>query len=472
MPAEITVVCPQCGNKMRSSAEHVGRQGRCPSCRSLVLIQSEGGDDSLLSLHPDESRLVEIRQRTDTDVPAFTAGLIGLAISVAFYLVVFFPFRKYAIGELFVDRGVIPYVATLMTCWGLAILFLKYRAVKIQLSYADQELELIPLEIGLQITATNVSQFLDHLGAMPVLQRNSILGRRIQGALEHFKARNNVPEVQQYLGTQAEIDASQVDAGYTLLRAFIWAIPILGFIGTVMGIGSAVTGLNATLGNEAGGDGLMSSMQLVTAGLATAFDTTLLALSMAIVLLFPTESLRTTEYRMLDQIASFANESLLRRLSDDYQKPGPDELPEIVRDSLDSAFREHQRWLAQWQSQVSRLGQSIGGDFEQSVRNIQRELADAEAERLRKMHELSQSLSSILEKVGETSDNNISTHERLSQHLQKFGELADELEGRLSPIFDNLRSAQQTDQSWIKAQLGDTIIGPNSNLDNEDSNRT
>ena len=67
-------------------------------------------------------------------------------------------------------------------------------------------------------------------------QRESILGRHIQGALGRTRSRNSVPEVQEYLATQAEIDASSVDAGYTLLRAFIWAVPILGFIGTVMGI--------------------------------------------------------------------------------------------------------------------------------------------------------------------------------------------------------------------------------------------
>ncbi len=469
MPTEITVVCPQCGNKMRSSSEHVGRRGRCPSCRALVEIQPVGGAESMASLHPEQSRLEEIRQRTDTDVPALTAGLIGLALTLSLYLLLFFPLRRHALGEMFIDRGIIPYVATLLACWGAGILLLKYRAVKTQLNYAEQELELLPLEIGLQITATNVSQFLDHLGSMPFLQRNNILGRRIQGALEHFKSRNSVPEVQQYLATQAEIDASQVDAGYTLLRAFIWAIPILGFIGTVMGIGTAVAGLDATLGTDGNGDDLMSAMQIVTAGLSTAFDTTLLALSMAVLLLFPTESLRKTEYRMLDQIASFANESLLRRLSDDYQKPGPDELPEIVRDSLDGAFREHQRWLAQWQSQVSRLGQSIGGDFEQAARNVQRELADGEAERLRKISEISQLLSSIFEQIGAASASHLETEAHVRQQLQRFADAARELEKRVPQQAGRLDGNDPSDQMSRKAQLEETVIDPTTEDDNDPS---
>jgi len=400
MPAEITVVCPQCGNRMRSSSEHVGRQGRCPSCRSLIEIQPAGGTASLPSLHPEESRLMEIRQRTDTDVSALPSGLIGLLLTLVLYLLIFYPLREVAIGALFVRRGIIPYLATLLTCWGLAMLVLKYRAVKTQLSYAEQELQLIPLEIGLQITATNVSQFLEHLARMPSPQRNSILGRRIQA------------------------------------------------------------GLNATLGTDAGGEGLMSSMQLVTAGLSTAFDTTLLALSMAIVLLFPTESLRKTEYRMLDQIASFANEALLRRLSDDYQRPGPDELPESVRDTLDSAFREHQRWLSQWQTQVANLGQSVGGDFERAVRNIHRELADGEADRLRKMHDLSRILTRMFEQASDDATAHQETQARLSSLVEQFTLAADELRQHLPKSSDQPSAMQRADNGSMPDPFRDTVIGP------------
>ena len=42
---------------------------------------------------------------------------------------------------------------------------------------------------------------MQHLDGLPPPQRLSILGRRIYGALDHFRSRNSVPEVQQYLAT-------------------------------------------------------------------------------------------------------------------------------------------------------------------------------------------------------------------------------------------------------------------------------
>jgi hypothetical protein len=257
-------------------------------------------------------------------------------------------------------------------------------------------LELIPLDIGLEITPTNVDQFLGHLAACPPAQRSSILGRRISGALEHFKSRKSVPEVQEYLATQAEIDASGVDSGYTLLRAFIWAVPILGFIGTVIGISSAVSGLSTTL--NAGGE-IIDGLNLVTRGLSTAFDTTLVALAMAILLLFPTETLRKIEYRMLDRIEAFANESLLRRMDDEKRGVDPEHLPEAVKSTLEPAFREHQLWLVQWQAQVAELGQVIGADFERVVMRVQSQISERESTHSQGVNESTRLLAEIFDKL-------------------------------------------------------------------------
>src|SRR5207248_10839997 len=151
---------------------------------------------------------------------------------------------------------------TLVTCWGLAILALKYVAVQRELRYTERELELIPLEIGMQITSANVDKFLENLGELPAQEQDSFLARRIRGALEHFKHRNNVSEVQSFLATQADIEASAVDSGYTLMRVFIWVCPILGFIGTVFGISDAVTDLAKSL-PKTGGPGADLSKNLL-----------------------------------------------------------------------------------------------------------------------------------------------------------------------------------------------------------------
>lgn len=431
MATYITVVCPQCSNQMKASSDYVGKRGRCPSCKALVEITATQDGGSIATAYPakETALAAALEARAGSTEPAaWLSGLIGLTAALFLY-VCFFAVKDTAVGQLFVARGFIPYIIVLVTCWGLAMLVLKFLAVKRQKSYADLELDLIPLEIGMQITPDNVDQFLNHIAKLPAATRGSILGRRIQQALDHFKARHNVPEVQNYLATQAEIDSSSVDSGYTLLRVFIWAVPILGFIGTVIGISGAVSGLSTTLG--AGGS-IMQGLGGVTSGLATAFDTTLIALVMAILLLFPTESLKKIEYGMLDRIEAFTNESLLRRLSDTGGGPNTEDLPDVVKYALESAFREHQRWLAQWQAQVGELGQVIGRDFEAAAGRIQSSLQHNDAEQVTKIHEATHMLGQLFNQMAEMTASWHRSEQQMAARFERIFEHAKGLEDMVS----------------------------------------
>ena len=220
MATTITVVCPQCDNRMRASSDYIGRKGRCPSCKALVDIRVPHGDSSLATTYAVPGTRQDHTRHNPTEVANWKACLGGVVATLILYAGLM-PFHATYVGQLFIHRGTIPYLVVLITCWGISLLVLKFFAVKRQQGFAELELELIPLEIGLQITPTNVDQFLAHLGKASPAQRFSILGKRIHGALDHFRSRHSVPEVQDYLAAQAELDASSVDAGYTLLRSFI-----------------------------------------------------------------------------------------------------------------------------------------------------------------------------------------------------------------------------------------------------------
>ena len=468
MPTEITVVCPNCRNRMRASSNYIGRKGRCPACRTLVEITVSGADQSLATLHPTHATRRGRAARADsTAAPGWLSGIIGASVAALLYLAVFYPLRDTYLAKLFLARGPMPYFITLCTCWGLAGLALKYFAIQKQQSYAELELDFIPLVIGVQITPSNVNQFLEHLQGLPDAPRRSILGRRIQGALEHFKSRLSVPEVQQYLATQAEIDASGVDSGYTLLRAFIWAIPILGFIGTVMGISHAVSGLNASIGGGGGGEQLMAALGVVTSGLAIAFDTTLIALALAILLLFPTETFRKTEYAMLDRIEAFTNESLLRRMADERGPVNTEDLPQIVRDCLNAAFQEHQRWLAQWQAQVGRLGEEIGRDFEAAFGRVQEQLARDDNPQIQRLEQLDHRLEDVFQKLDAATERWQPAREGgeqlLAAILQLRGSFQENTETlrQLADRLDRALPARSRDSTEAIELLGPAEEGPN-----------
>ncbi|MDE0206074.1 MAG: MotA/TolQ/ExbB proton channel family protein [Candidatus Tectomicrobia bacterium] len=67
------------------------------------------------------------------------------------------------------------------------------------------------------------------------------------------------------------------ELGMLPLRYTVWVLPLLGFIGTVVGIARSITGLEAVIAPGAGGQAT-EGLLVVLGGLRFAFDTTLLGL--------------------------------------------------------------------------------------------------------------------------------------------------------------------------------------------------
>lgn len=482
MANTITVRCPNCSNEMRASVKHIGRKGKCSSCGNLVTIRAEDEGDSTASVYSLDSD--EANQAAGTSVNPLIAGLIGLGATVALYVLFYLLARSgNYFGEFMTDRSKIQHMITFVTCWGLAFVVLKYLAVQRELRSTERELELIPLEIGMQVTAANADKFLQHLRQLPEEEQNSILARRLRGALEHLKHRNNVSEVQTYLATQADIDASATDSSYALLRVFIWLCPILGFIGTVFGIGLAVQDMAASMPKpgeaqvaqaapgakpapgESMGDKLLKGMREVTNGLATAFDTTMLGLVCVVILMFPTEALKKIEFDMLDRVQAFSNESLLRRMAEGSGGGPGSEMPEIVQKALDAAFKEHQRWLAQWQAQVAQLGNMIGADFESHFGACQEKLTQGDGKRLealntsaRRVEELFGQLQSVTaswEKTGSQEfKNSLAAASQLQNSLHSNTEALSNVLQRQSQLMETY---SRSDLQGVLQALADAV---------------
>ena len=136
---------------------------------------------------------------------------------------------------------------------------------------------------------------MERLYALPKLRHNEYLVRRLREALEYIGHRQSADGLDDQLKRLADLDGDRAHSDYGLLRLIIWAIPILGFLGTVIGITMALTSLNP--------QALETSMVEVTKGLGVKFDTTALALSMSIVLMFIFFFVERTENRLLDRVS-------------------------------------------------------------------------------------------------------------------------------------------------------------------------
>ena len=96
--------------------------------------------------------------------------------------------------------------------------------------------------------------------------------------------------------------------------ACVWAIPVLGFIGTVIGLSTAVGGFGTVVAQGADIEQLKSSLGGVTGGLAVAFETTLIALVAALFVQLVMTFVQNKEELFLDDCADYCHRNLIAKM--------------------------------------------------------------------------------------------------------------------------------------------------------------
>ena len=136
---------------------------------------------------------------------------------------------------------------------------------------------------------------------------------------------------------------------------------------------SAVGGFTDTLSSSSDMESLKVGLKSITGGLGTSFDTTLVALAMAMILTFPVSALQKLEGDVIGEVDEYTNEYLLRRLEDgrnteDHRMPAANrnDMQEVVQASL----KVHRAELEGWIGQLKTLGKGVSADLFDSWKKI------------------------------------------------------------------------------------------------------
>ena len=186
---------------------------------------------------------------------------------------------------------------------GMAFLVLRLADVIGQRSQVH-ETTLGPVPAGGQ-SVDDCDRLLALIADMPSRVQQTYLGVRLRDAIQFVRRKGSADALDQQLRHLEELDAIQMHSAYATLRIIIWAIPILGFLGTVIGITVAI----ASLSPEA----LEQSMSEVTQGLGVAFDTTAEALALTMILMFTKALVEKVENRLLGEVDSHVSKELVGR---------------------------------------------------------------------------------------------------------------------------------------------------------------
>jgi hypothetical protein len=217
------------------------------------------------------------------------------------------------IVSLFCDRGIIPYFTTLAFLWGFFMVWLKNRKLSAQTGALAF---LLMRNFGCYaFTKENAMQWHKWLGDIADKPQDYLLLNRLSVALSTLGNLAQPGELPNIMNHHAETDELQVDGSFDFIKMLLYAIPVLGFIGTVLGLGSAIGGFGDTLavGTE-NMDGLIASLQGVAGGLSVAFDTTLLALVLTLILQVYSSFARSGETAFLEDCNYFMQNEFFQRL--------------------------------------------------------------------------------------------------------------------------------------------------------------
>ena len=248
---------------------------------------------------------------TVASAPLWLGVAAVMTILVALFLVIVAP-DGYLL--LMMNRCWTNWAVVFFSWWCLGILLAKWIKTSIQLR-ALRAVDIVPRRGDFILSPGTSGDVLRRIKAVAERPKDFLLFRRIDMALSNLGNIGEVRDVGAVLESQADSDGSSVDSSYTVIRSLIWTIPILGFIGTVVGLSQAIGSFTDVLtqtGSDAGS--IKSKLGPVVGGLATAFETTLVALVAAVIIQLLSTWVYKREEALLDGITDFTTENVLSRL--------------------------------------------------------------------------------------------------------------------------------------------------------------
>ena len=194
----------------------------------------------------------------------------------------------------------------ILALWALAIMGYKARGAVRERSLLQRDL--LPLAEGVRILPEDTREHARQLRALPESQQRLLLPRVLLSALQRFGATGNVQDVSSATQTLVNAEAERLESELSMIRYIAWAIPSIGFIGTVRGIGQALTlAYRAVEGDISG----------VTESLGVAFNSTFFALLVSIFIMFLVHQLQLLQERLVFETSDYCDERLIRRLKGD-----------------------------------------------------------------------------------------------------------------------------------------------------------
>lgn len=374
---------------------------------------------------------------------------IGAVLTLLFGLI--FP-RTSMLGRVFNLRSVeiiIPALIMAGFFWGLLICV--YRAMRLgglakydPVDPVGQSVAMLR-QGGLAGLATTLQVYERPVSASPAL-------RRVQAVVSQWLLAPGLDEADILLAQHARREEREHEVAWGLPRTIIWALPVLGLIGTVIGISFAVAGFATFLGSDiADVDLIKQNLVGVTGGLSFAFLITLLGLATSLLLMLFASSLQSRERRHLTDL----DHDLVDRFLPVLQEIAP---VKHATEATKSTFQDdkwaqtigrqlievHRDTATQWKDVLQSAGGEVMNSLRRSIDALTQQLDSRFEQRTEVLGASIKDQLDAAQKHAEVVAQLAKSTESASQLVQSMqGSLSSLTDGHMPQALDRARSVMQ-----------------------------
>lgn len=421
--------------------------------------------------------------------------LWGGAVTWCFYaLIPFIPVQREMVERYFCSHP-LEYALAGLFWVGVAILCTRrLRMMPERAAFNALDLSGIhPAEDGPPITASRIDRLVELQN--DVLQQTDY-AERVKDLTQFVHNRKSGDGLDEHLQHRADQAFDRLHESYDLFRTITWAVPILGFLGTVIGITLAIANLNP--------EQLAGSLQDVTGGLAVAFDTTALSLALSLILVFARLLVERGEQRMLVEVEEEisrhatrlfpvtaghssgllqaqtrasdkllnATEELVTRQVDMWEQSlegmrdqwnraiaqQSSDLNSSLSEGMTATLSEHDKRLAQTSTQLSQAMGEAAGNMHSSMEELCRQTTEVQQRMLERFEALARqgqaSQREMIDQIGQLASQGQASQ---SEMIEQFGQLTRQGQASQQQMVDQinqLTSQGQLSQQQMIEQIG------------------
>lgn len=289
--------------------------------------------------------------------------IIGIPVAVGFWIMVMFGPIESPIMKRYLGHPVEFVEIVMFSCAITALIFKFSKIIKEKNALRKT---LIPVWDNIQVHPLETATLLENLNTASEQTKKTIVFRRFLNVLQFVKQRGSAEDLDDQLRNLADTDSIEFEGSFGLTRFITWAIPILGFLGTVLGITGAISGVTPEM--------LEKSMSTVTDGLALSFDATALALALTMVCMFLSFLVEKSGDQFLENLERSIDKNLAHR----FLRVQSDQNPlveilsrhtkELIKSTEALVTKQVDLWATSFEK-ITAQAESSGTDSQNRMRN-------------------------------------------------------------------------------------------------------